>query len=187
MVAAESGRSSQRRQARRCAARATTAPTFARAVCAGAAGASPQSACRPRGRAPTSASTATSCPSPSVCTAGGTDPASGWRRARRRVFVACPEPRAPARTAALSGLPASAGPKVRCVIPATTPRSAGGERARAAAANAGWCHLRAPAPPAVVTARGLPRCTPAPSAGARTSSMNGAAATDALSPAAPPR
>ena len=184
MVATGSGRSSRRGRASHCAARATTGPTFGPA---GAAAASLRSACRPTRRAPTSASTATSCLSASVGAAGGPGPASGSLLARRRVFDASPERRPLARIAARTGRLPPDGPKARCVTPATTPRSADGEHARAAAPSAGWCHLPARAPPAAVTARGSPRCTPAQNAGARTSSTSGAVATGARLPAAPPK
>lgn len=187
MVATGSGRSSRRGRASHCAARATTAPSFGPAGAAGAAVGSLRSACRPGGRAPTSASTATSCPSASVGAAGGPGPASGSRPARRRVFDASPERRPLARIAARTGRLPPDGPKVRCVTPATTPRSADGEHARAAAPSAGWCHLPARAPPAAVTARGSLRCTPVQNAGARTSSTSGAVATGARLPAAPPK
>ena len=174
-------RSSPRGPPRHCAAPATTAPTLDPAGSAGVVAASPPSVCGPKGPAPTSASTATPCPSPPACAAGDDDRAPGSQPAPRHVFVASPGPARPALTAARSGPRPPDGRKARCATPATTPPSADGEGARAAVPRGGWCHRRVPVPPAAVTARDWPPCTPARRAGAKTSFMNGDAAIDAHS------
>lgn len=186
MVAAVPVRSCRATPAVCCAGRATTAPKFGPVGVADVAGEWPPSACGPPGPALTSVSTVTSCPSPPAGAAGGPDPAPGSPLARRHAFVASPGQPRPAPTAAPSGRRPPAGPKARCVTAATPPRSAAGERAPTAASTGGWSHHRALAPPAAVTAPVSPPCTPAGSAGARTSSTSGAAAIDAHSPAAPP-
>lgn len=171
----------------RCAAPATTAPMSAPEGPAGCAGGSLPSACRPRRPAPTSASTATSFLRTCAGAAGAPGPAPGWRPACRGVFAASPEPPRSALIAERTVRPPPAGPRGRCATLATAPPSVGGARARTAAWNDGWCHPPAPAPPGAVTARDWLRYTPVWSAVGRTSSMSGAAANDAPSPAAAPK
>lgn len=186
MVVAGGVRSSRRGRTGRCAVRATTDPTFDHTGSAGAADALPLLACGPRAQAPTSASTATRCPTPTVSAAGGTDHALGSRPATPPVSAAFPDRRHRAPTAARTGRQRRAGPRARSATRATTPRSGGEERAPSAARNGDWCpHLVRP-PPDAVTAPGSPRCTSAVDAAARTSSMSGAAAIAAPSPGEPP-
>src|SRR3546814_662797 len=91
------------------------------------------------------------------------------------------------RIAGRTGPRPPAGPKAPCATPATPQRYADEAPARTAVTSGDWSHHQGPERSADATAPDFQRCTPARSAGARTSSTNGAVAIAAPSPDAPPR